>query len=123
VRERGLEKNVHLIGFVEDAPKYLSAFDLFVHASQSEAIGLVILEAGMAGLPTVATRVGGIPEVIESGVHGLLVPVHSPQKLAQAMLQIIENPKEAQCLGSSLKKRVENEFSTERMVQETLALY
>lgn len=118
-----LRKRVMLLGFVKDAPRYFSAFNMFIHASQSEALALAILEAGCASLPVVATHVGGIPEIITSGEHGLLVPVHNPATLTAAMESLMRDPQRAAELGTRLHMRVLAEFSKERMVAETLALY
>lgn len=118
-----LEKSVVLLGFIKDAPQYFSAFDIFVHSSQSEALALAVLEAGCAALPTIATSVGGIPEIIEDGRSGLLVPVRDPASLARAIETLYDNPEKARSLGDALRVRVERDFTRERMVRETLFLY
>jgi glycosyltransferase involved in cell wall biosynthesis len=123
IRNEQLEDRVFLRGRVPDARAYLKAFDLFVHSSQSEALALAILEAGYASLPVVATRVGGIPEIIEDQEHGLLVPARNPEKLSEAMESLMVDPARAAKLGTRLHDRVTSYFSTERMVSETLSLY
>ncbi len=123
ITKNNLSDRVHLLGFVANAPRYLRAFDLFLHTSRSEALSLAILEAGAAGLPIVATRVGGIPEVIEDGVSGLLVPSYSPAKVATAISDLQNNPQRAFALGEAAKEKVLREFSLEHMIQKTLALY
>ena len=84
VRELHLRDHVSLPGFRGDAPSLLKAFDLFIHTSSSEALGYAILEAGCAALPVVATKVGGIPEIIPDADHGLLVPARDPAMLPPA---------------------------------------
>lgn len=116
-------KRIVLAGFVPDAVTTLPAFDLFVLPSRSEALGYVLLEAGTAGLPVIATRVGGIPEVIEDGVTGRLVPKEDVTELTYAMLELLTDPGGREHLGSALKEKVLSEFSTESMVKETLAAY
>jgi glycosyltransferase involved in cell wall biosynthesis len=123
IRELHLHKHVSLVGFRNDAPSLLKAFDLFVHSSGSEALAYAILEAGCASVPVVATRVGGIPEVIPDSAHGLLVPPRNPQKLAAAIESLMSNPQHAAELGARLHARVQHSFSKQRMIEETFALY
>ncbi|MHB8860663.1 MAG: glycosyltransferase, partial [Minisyncoccota bacterium] len=91
VRELHLRNHVSFAGFRSDASSLLKAFDLFVHTSSSEALGYVILEAGCAALPVVATRVGGIPEIICDDAHGLLVPPRDPEALAAAIESLMSD--------------------------------
>lgn len=91
--------------------------------SLSEGLSNVLLESMAAGLPVVATNVGGNPEVVEEGVTGLLVPPREPAALANAVGILRENPGLAARFGDSGRMRVENCFSLERMVQETQKLY
>ncbi len=119
----GLAGRVCLLGFVEDAERYLGAFDLFLHSSRSEALGYAILEAGCAGLPVVATAVGGVPEVIEHETTGLLVPPGAPALLAAAVERLMDDPALAKRLGSALRERVAQKFTKDRMRLATLGLY
>lgn len=123
IRELHLGDNISLLGFRDDAPSLLKAFDLFVHASSSEALGYAILEAGCAALPVVATRVGGISEIIPDDDHGLLVRPLDPEALATAIESLMDDPRRAAELGARLHARVRNSFSKQKMVVETLALY
>lgn len=118
-----LADHVFLVGFIPDAPTYMHAFDIFLHASRSEALGYVILEAGCAGLPVVATRVGGIPEIITDGTNGLLVPPERPANLAIALTSLVGNPDKSAQFGEALHRTIRNHFSKEAMVADTLALY
>lgn len=118
-----LEKRVALLGYIQDAPQYLSAFDMFVHSSQSEALALAVLEAGCAALPTVATKVGGIPEIIEDNQSGLLVSPRNPAALALAIETLYTDRVKARRFALALHTRVERDFTKERMITETFALY
>lgn len=121
--ERGGGGRVFFLGFVRGITEKLSALDVFIHTSRSEALALAILEAGCAALPAIATRVGGIPEIIEDGVTGLLVPPLRPDIIAEKLRELLRNPGHARKLGEALCSRVERDFTKERMVRETLSLY
>lgn len=123
IKKLDLADRIYLLGFVEDAARLLKAFDLFVHASRSEALALAVLEAGVAGLPIVATRVGGIPEIIPDDSYGLLVPRENPVALAEGMKTLIEDPERARGMGARLQERINEAFTEERMVRETLEVY
>ncbi len=123
IEERNLEEEVRLVGFVPDGSRYAKAFDIFVLPSRTEALGYALIEAGYAGLPVVASNVGGIPEVVESGMTGLLVPRENSGALADALELLIKNAARRSQLGAALQKSVQQKFALERMVKETLALY
>lgn len=123
VAERGLGERVALAGFVRAAPRYLAAFDCFAMPSRSEALPLALLEAGLAGLPAIASRVGGIPEVVEQRVSGILVSPERPRELAEALRFLAESPAEAARLARTLAEVVRERHSRERAAAETLALY
>ncbi len=121
--ELGLAEQIHLVGFIPDGWRYLKAFDLFALPSRTEALAYALIEAGFAGLPTVASDVGGVPEVIESGVSGLLVERENQHALADALQRLAENPDLRIKFAETLQKSVREKFSLERMVKETLKLY
>lgn len=116
-------KNVTLLGAIPNAKKYLEAFDMFILPSRTESLGYVLLEAGRARLAVVATHVGGVPEIIEHGKTGLLVPPNNPGALAAAIRELLENPEKANELATNLKEEVEESFSLSKMITETQALY
>ena len=123
IEELGLIARISLLGFISNPQKFLSAFDLFVHSSQSEALAYVLLEAGCAGLPAIATHVGGIPEIIRNGEEGLLVSPRDPIAIAQALESLMQDPARAEILGSRLHTRVLTEFSIQKMTAATFTLY
>lgn len=123
VQKLGLSKKVHLLGRKENAGKFLKAFDVFVLASRTDAFPYVPLEAGLAQLPVVATRVGGIPEAITDGKNGLLVRSGDIPALADAIKKLLEDGAKAAILGHNLRKTVEEKFSVNSMVQKTIAVY
>ncbi len=112
---------VHFIGFVPDAQQYLKAFDAFLLPSRTESFGYVLLEAGLASLPVIATSVGGVPEVV--GGAGVLVPANTPEELAKALKDMCENPDKRTQLGEALRTRVQEKFSLSNMRDTTFALY
>ena len=106
-----------------DVPRLMAACDVFVLASEWEGFGLVFVEAMAAGKPVVATDVSGIPEVVVHGETGLLVPPGDPPALAAALMQLIEDPAERRRLGTNGYHRVQQRFTADRMVDETIAVY
>ena len=118
-----LEHQIHLVGRKDNAAKYLKAFDFFTLTSITEAFPYVILEAGAAGLPVVASGVGGIPEIITSMQSGILVKPRQPSEIAKAIEFLLTYPDKANQFGQELKRVVEKNFSTSKMVKETVAIY
>lgn len=123
VRHYKLEDRIHLPGFVIDAPEYLKAFDYFLMLSRTEALGLALIEAGYAGLPVLATRAGGIPEIVRHKKSGVLVPAENPHALSRALRILLENPETAKEYAAELETQTRAKFSKERMLQETFAIY
>jgi glycosyltransferase involved in cell wall biosynthesis len=118
-----LEERVELKGFVADAATYARAFDVFTLASRKEGLPYVLLEAGAAGLPVVATTVGGIPEIIDDGLSGLLVPAYDANALATAINELIQNPRTRAHYAERLKEKVERYFSLRGMLKKTAEIY
>lgn len=123
IKSLGMESQIKLLGFMENAREKLSEFDIFVLPSRSEALGLVLLEAGEARLAVAASRVGGIPEVIEDGVSGLLFESQRFQELADVLKKLSEDKELREELGKNLYQRVTAHFSKKRMIEETMRLY
>jgi glycosyltransferase involved in cell wall biosynthesis len=118
VAEAGAADAVRWIGYTPAARRLLAGCDLYVNTSVSEGISLTILEAMAAGLPVVATRVGGTPEVVEAGGTGLLVPARSAAALAEAIVQLGHDPERRRAMGHAGRARVEHAFSIDRMVED-----
>lgn len=118
-----LDGSILFVGFKEDAYKYLKAYDIFVLPSLKEGLPYVLLEAGVAGLPVVATSVGGIPDIIEDGKTGLLVAPGDATSLKNALQKLLEQREIRERLGHSLQEFVKREFSFKRMFTETRKLY
>jgi glycosyltransferase involved in cell wall biosynthesis len=119
----GLDKVVTFAGMRSDVPKILKALDVFVLPSWWEGMPNAVLEAMAAGLPVVATAVGGTPEVVVDGVTGLLVPPHDPDSLAQAIVRLLGDPDLRRRMGQAGQDRVGQQFSVEKMVEQTQTLY
>jgi L-malate glycosyltransferase len=117
--ELALERCVEIIGQVEDVRSRLAEADLFLLTSQSEGISIAILEAMAAGLPVIATDVGGNSEVVSAGETGLLVPVGSSRGLARAVLELLDDDARALAMGLAGRRRVAEHFDLE----ETAAAY
>jgi len=122
-RELHLEERVHFLGQVREVPQLLARSGVFVLPSRTEGLSLTILEAMASGLPVLATRVGGNPEVVEDGVTGLLVPPGDPEALAAALLRLWNDPDLRQQMGQAGRQRVEQHFDVRRMTAEYECLY
>ncbi len=121
--DEGLQGKIFLKGFVHEASTYLKAFDIFTLTSLSEAFSLALLEAGQASLPVVASRVGGIPELINSQSVGILVESKNIIDIYKAIDYLIENKKECEGMAKNLNTRVRNEFSLQKTIEKTIAIY
>ena len=110
-------------GARDDVPELLAGFDVFAFPSRFEGLCLAVIEAQAAGVPVVATPVGGIRETVVDGETGLLVPVGDPAALAEAVGRLLGDPALAVRLAAEARRRVRDRYSVERMVEETLRLY
>ncbi|MCS3904323.1 glycosyltransferase involved in cell wall biosynthesis [Methylohalomonas lacus] len=118
-----IEDNVLFAGYLKDAGRCLHFFNVFVISSLSEGLPIALLEAMRASVPVVATRVGGIPEVLANGKSGILVLPGNAQKLAEAIAQIKQDPKQAALLAQEAENRVKDHYSSETMAQNYLNIY
>lgn len=119
----GLNEKVIFTGFRADLPRILAGIDIFVLASTREAFGRTLVEAMAVGKPVVATRVGGITEVVEDGVSGLLVSPRNPQAIADAVINLIRDKDKANGMGLAGRRRAMEFFDINANVQGTTELY
>jgi glycosyltransferase involved in cell wall biosynthesis len=123
IQRLGLDSAVRLLGERTDVQELLATADVFVLSTRSEGLPLSVLEAMAAGLPVVASDVGGIPELVADGVSGVLVPPGDPDALAEAIERLLENSPLAQQLGLAGRRRVLENFDLEAVREAHLALY
>lgn len=123
IEELGLSNRIFLTGFIPEAAHLISAFSIFAMSSVKEGLPYVILEAGLAQLPVAATRVGGIPDVIEHESSGILVPPRDPGALARAIGFLAAHPEIARSYGRNLRRSVETKFAKDTMVAATIICY
>jgi L-malate glycosyltransferase len=123
LREHRLEKHVFLPGFRTDVLGCMKSFDLFVMSSVTEGLGTALLDAMACSKAVVATRTGGIPEVVEDGVTGRLVPPRDHTAMAQAILAALADDDQRRRMGEAGLARLQTRFTVERMVAETAAVY
>jgi glycosyltransferase involved in cell wall biosynthesis len=119
----GLERHFLFLGRRNDVPRILGCCDIAVLPSKAEGLPNAILEYLAAGLPTVASRVGGNIEIVQDGKSGLLVPPEDSAALAEALLHLLRNPGFAATLGKKGREYVTQEFSFQRMIENTDQLY
>lgn len=111
VEKMSLSANVIFTGFVKDIYPYLSAMDVFVMATLAEGFGIAFAEAMAVGKPVVGTSVGGVPEVIQDGVTGFVVPPRDPPKLADRVLELLNNSILRERMGNAGHKRIRERFT------------
>jgi glycosyltransferase involved in cell wall biosynthesis len=123
VREAGLEQRVTFLGVRDALPELLAPATLFALASTEESFGLSALEAMACGTPVVATAVGGVAEVVEDGVSGLLSPPDDLQAFAARLRELILEPDRAHAMGRAARARAEEHFDRRRVVGRYEAVY
>ncbi len=111
------------LGLRHDIPSLMAAFDILAVPSLNEGMGRVLLEAGAAGTPAVASSVGGIPDVVDDGETGLLVPPKDAGALADALLELAAQPERRRLMGDTARAKVVPAYSLEEMVRQIEALY
>ena len=123
VERLGLQDRVIVREKVNEIEDYLQAADLGFFTSESESFCLSILEAMAFGCPSVARRAGGIPEVVEDGVSGILVPADNSGELSKAIESLIQEPKRRLGMGLAAQRRAREKFSADVIVPRYEALY
>lgn len=119
----GLEKHVTMAGFREDLPSILPCLDLLVHPALMEGLGIALLQAASSGLPIIAVNAGGMPEAVEDGVNGFLVPPGDAVALAAALDRLLADAELRSRMGRAGREKMAKEFSVERMVEGNLQVY
>ncbi len=122
-KELGLSHRIHYVGPRQDVPQLLPAMDALLSASHEEGFSNVILEGMAAGLPIVATRVGGNPEAVVDGETGVIVEPRNPASIARGIESLLANPERARQMGQMGRQRVVNCFSFEAMIRGLENLY
>lgn len=123
ITENNLESNILLAGYKADARRFLPLFDILVISSVTEGLPITMLEAMSAGVPVIATAVGGIPEVIRDGVTGLLVPPRDPVKLSSAISNLINDKTLMGMVRIEARTLIQKEYDSHIMVDKYIALY
>jgi glycosyltransferase involved in cell wall biosynthesis/peptidoglycan/xylan/chitin deacetylase (PgdA/CDA1 family) len=123
VREHGLEKSVLFMGNVTNVHEYLQAADFFVFPSESEALPLALLEALASGLPTAASDIGGVRDILTDGVSGRLLPVNDAAAWTQALTDLVGQPDRSAALAKAGRATVVDRFSMTRIATEHLDLF
>ena len=123
VEELGLEKDFVFTGVRSDARRFYKAMDVFVLSSKSEGSPLVIVEAMGAGTPVVATDVGGIPEIIQNGQNGILVPHGDPKAMAMEVESVLKNAELGKKLTENARDYVEDKFNIEYFSDKIIEFY
>ncbi len=122
IQKYNLSKNFLLLGSIPNASDHLSSFEIFALTSVKEGLPYTILEAMSAGLPIVATAVGGIPEMIKNRENGILVSPKNPSAFAKALIELLQNPPYAQTLGKEALLQ-SKKFTLQAMLQNTEMIY
>ncbi len=123
IKRENLEKDVFIINSFPDVAACFKAFDIFVLPSLKEGLPYTLLEAGLAELPIIATKTGGVPEIITDGREGLLAEKADSGNLAEKIEAMIENPKNREFMSANLQQKVVSDFSIEKMLNATIATY
>jgi len=122
-RKLGIERMVLMPGYVRDAKHYLPFFSLFAMPSLTEGLPIVLLEAMQSAVPIVASRVGGIPDVLQDGRCGLLIEPGSHEAFSLGIRDVINNPKEAAQRVDAASQRVMEDYSSRAMAEKYLVIY
>lgn len=124
VKSLGIEDKIIFTGFRSDVSRLMSGLDVVVHASsEPEPFGLVVIEGMAAGKPVVATAAGGVLDIIEDGVNGLLVPCKDSKAMARAIIKILSDRDKAEQIGNAARQRIFEKFTVQHQVTSVQNLY
>jgi glycosyltransferase involved in cell wall biosynthesis len=119
----GLREHVVFAGQRHDAAELMQGFDFSILGSSEESFPNALMESMAVEVPVVSTRVGGVSELVDDGIHGKLVPFGDVEAMAEAIVWMLDHPDERRRMGRAGRERIGIEFSTERMVAQTEAVY
>ncbi len=122
-QERGLQERVQFTGFRDDLPNWLGCIDVLVHPALMEGLGISLIQAAACSVPVIASRAGGMPEIVRNEENGLLIEPGDLPGLLQALKRLLNEPDTRQQFGMTGRQLVEREFSIEAMVEGNLAVY
>ncbi|WP_347258387.1 glycosyltransferase [Methylocaldum sp.] len=122
-RARGLDDTVIFAGYRTDMARVIPCLDLVVHPAWMEGLGVSLLEAAASGVPIVATRAGGIPEIVKDGINGRLIEPGDSASLASAIVELLDDPTRRRELGQAGRRLVLERFSVEAMVEGNYRIY
>ncbi|HBT81661.1 hypothetical protein A2757_00675 [Candidatus Giovannonibacteria bacterium RIFCSPHIGHO2_01_FULL_48_47] len=122
-QERIAHERIKIIENLPGAANHLKAFDVFVFPSRKEGLPYALLEASLAGLPIIATAVGGNFDIVENDKTGVLIPPENPEILQKTLDKFLQNLREIKKLGKNARQKVELEFTLEKMRSDTYRLY
>jgi glycosyltransferase involved in cell wall biosynthesis len=123
IAQRGLSDVIRMAGFRDDLPRWLSGLDILVHPAEMEGLGVSLLQASAAAVSIVASRAGGLPEAVEDGVTGLLVPPGDTTALSTALRRLLDDAALRRQFGEAGRARILSAFSVDAMVDGNLAVY
>jgi glycosyltransferase involved in cell wall biosynthesis len=123
IADLDMKDRVHLIGFVDEAYKYMKAFDVFVLASRKEGLPYAVLEAGAAEVPVIASAVGGVPEIVSDQLSGDLFHAFNDELLAESIQELKDSPNTCRHYADALKVRIDRYFNFDDMVRKTTEVY
>ena len=123
IREKGVDKNVILAGHVDNAAQYLKGFSIFLLPSVKEGLPYTLIEAGYAGLPTISTAVGGIPEIIDDMKSGIIIQSKKSEEIVHSLEFLLQHKNIQREHGKNLQEKVKITFNLENMMAKTMEIY
>jgi len=123
IKKEGLENKIFIIGFIKNANTYLKAFDIFLLSSIKEGLPYVLLEAGQAQNTIIATKTGGISEIIKDKEEGFLIQPKDKKAITKKILFYKENQEIREKMGEKIKIKIEEKFSIQKMIEKTEKIY
>jgi N-acetyl-alpha-D-glucosaminyl L-malate synthase BshA len=123
IKRLNLKSNIVLTGFRSDVAHLLRCSDVVVLCSETESAPLTLLEGMSCGLPVIATNVGGIPEIIQDGINGFLVPSKNPEAIAEKLLKLNANSELRKQLGTTARETVLKRYTADKVVDQYLKIF